>query len=90
MLFYTLLRKQKQYTSNSADVTLEDQHQRDPNVGFIKFMQNAATIGAVINHFTMRCLYGIPTAMGSNKKAINRTRTAGLISTPHQCKYPSL
>jgi hypothetical protein len=68
---------------NSADVTLEDQHQRDPNVGFIKFMQNAATIGAVT-------MDGIPTAMGSNKKAINRTRTAGLISTPHQCKYPSL
>ena len=79
-----------EYASNSADVTLEDQHQRDPNAGVTKFMKNVATIGDVIKYFRMACLDGIPTAIGNNKKAINRMRTALLISTPHQCRYPSV
>jgi hypothetical protein len=79
-----------EYASNNADVTLEDQHQRDPNVGFAKFMKNVATIGNVIKYFRMAHLDGIPTAIGNNKKAINRKRTTWLISIPHQCKYPSV
>lgn len=79
-----------EYASNNADVTLEDQHQRDPNVGFAKFIKNVTTIGTVIKYFSMACLDGIPTAIGNNKKAINRMRMTRLISTPHQCKYPSV
>ena len=65
---------------------LEDQHQRDPNVGFMKFIINVATIGTVITHFMMAYLDGIPTRIGYNKKKMNKMRTTLLISTPHQCR----
>ena len=79
-----------EYASNNTDVMLEDQHQRDPNVGFIKFMKNVATIGTVIKHFRMTCFDGIPTTIGDNKNMMNKLRITLWISTPHQCKYPSL
>ena len=79
-----------EYASNNADVILEDQHQRDPNVVFIKFTTNVVVIGMVSTYFIMAYLDGIPTRIGNNKKKRNDVRTTVLISTPHQCKYPSL
>ena len=65
---------------------LEDQHQRDPNVGFMKFTTIVVTIGMVIAYFMMAYLDGIPTRIGNNKKKMNEKRTAVLNSTPHQCR----
>ena len=78
-----------EYANNKPDVALEDQHQRDPNVGFMKFIINVATIGTVIKYCMIAYFDGIPTTIGSNKKTMNKIRTTLLISTPHQCKYPS-
>ena len=73
-----------EYANNSADVMLEDQHQRDPNVGFAKFIQNVAIIGSVITHFTIDD--GIPITIGDSPNMMNKMRNALFISTPHQCK----
>jgi hypothetical protein len=75
-----------EYANNNADVILEDQHQRDPNVGFAKFIKNVAIVGSAINHFTMTWFDGIPMTIGDNKKRRNKTRNTLFISTPHQCK----
>ena len=73
-----------EYVNNNADVVLDDQHQRDPNVGFRKFIKNVAMIGTVINHFMMSWL--IPIKIGDSKNMMNKMRITWLISTPHQCK----
>ena len=73
-----------EYANSNVDVMLDDQHQRDPNVGFIKFMKNVAMIGAMIKHFMMTWL--IPMTIGDNKNMMNKMRITLFMSTPHQCK----
>ena len=75
-----------EYTNSNADVMLDDQHQRDPNVVCMKFIKNVAMIGATINHFTMTWFDGIPMTIGDKPNRRNKARIKLLISTPHQCK----